>query len=85
MTSYERRIYFERLCELRDAYRDAGPADRTTVMSVDGVVRHASRLLTALQAVAAASTVDLDPDVAAIVDRPVEAARRAVRRPARPS
>lgn len=38
MSRYERRIYFERLVELRRAYATLGDDDRTAVLSIDEVV-----------------------------------------------
>lgn len=45
MDRYGRRKYFERLCELRDRYRELGPDDTRSVISIETMVERAGRLL----------------------------------------
>jgi hypothetical protein len=45
MSRYERRIYFERLVELRLAYATLGDEDRIAVMTIDEAVAWAEREL----------------------------------------
>jgi hypothetical protein len=40
-----RRTYFERLCELRDAYGQLGTDDTTSAISVETMIERAVRLL----------------------------------------
>ncbi len=37
MSRYDRLIYFDRLCELRDRYRVAGDADRSPALHLLGI------------------------------------------------
>jgi hypothetical protein len=50
MSRYERRIYFERLVELRQAYAVLGDDDRTAAMTIDEAVAWAERELGATYA-----------------------------------
>jgi hypothetical protein len=45
MSRYERRMFFESLCELREWYRHRGADDAEAVLSVPDAVEMASRLL----------------------------------------
>lgn len=45
MDKFARRQWFERLCELRDAYGRLGQEDTTSVISIDAMVEHARELL----------------------------------------
>ena len=45
MDRYGRRKYFERLCELRDRYRELGPDDTRSVISIETMIERAGRLL----------------------------------------
>jgi hypothetical protein len=45
MSRYERRIYFEALCEMRDRYDALTAADRTAVISVEEAMAFAEELL----------------------------------------
>jgi hypothetical protein len=45
MDRYTRRVYFERLCQLRDAYARLGPEDTTSSISVDAAIARGRALL----------------------------------------
>lgn len=45
MDKYARRIWFERLCELRDAYGRLGSEDTTSVISIEAMVARSRSLL----------------------------------------
>lgn len=47
MGRYERRIYFERLCELRAAARRALRVDRDVVCTIDDAIEWASAVIAA--------------------------------------
>ncbi|MBA2719350.1 MAG: hypothetical protein H0U52_08950 [Chloroflexi bacterium] len=42
MNRQQRREFFERLCALRDGYAQRGPADRTSVISIEAMIARAS-------------------------------------------
>jgi hypothetical protein len=48
MSRYERRIYFEALCELRARYGRRSQLDRPSKLTVDDVIAWAEAELTAL-------------------------------------
>lgn len=45
MDRYGRRMYFERLCELRDAYGRLGSDDTTSAIAIDAMIEQAVELL----------------------------------------
>lgn len=45
MDRYNRRIFFERLCELRDSYGRLGPDDTTSVITIEAMVVRGRALL----------------------------------------
>ena len=45
MDRQARRTYFERLCQLRDAYSRRGAEDMTSVISIEAMIERAVRLL----------------------------------------
>ena len=45
MDRQARRTYFERLCQLRDAYSRKGADDTTSVISIEATIDHAIRLI----------------------------------------
>lgn len=45
MDRHGRREYFERICQLRDRYARLGPADTTTVITIDAMIGRANRLM----------------------------------------
>lgn len=45
MDKYERRVWFERLCDLRDAYGRLGREDTTSAISIEGMLEQAQGLL----------------------------------------
>lgn len=45
MSRYDRRIFFESLCQLRDRYADLPDEDRTAVIWVDDVVAAVAELM----------------------------------------
>ena len=45
MDRYNRRIYFERLCQLRESYKHLGPDDTTSTMSVEAAINRGRALL----------------------------------------
>ena len=44
MDRQTRRTYFERLCNLRDAYGRLGADDSTSVISIEAMIARANRL-----------------------------------------
>ena len=47
MSRYERRQYFERLCELQAGYARRGPDDTTSVITIEAMIERAIDLLEA--------------------------------------
>ena len=47
MSRYERREYFERLCELRSGYARRGADDTTSVITIEAMIERAIDLLEA--------------------------------------
>lgn len=45
MDRQTRREYFERICERRDSYARLGPADTTSVITIEAMIARASRML----------------------------------------
>ena len=45
MTKYERRLFFERLVQLRALYRLRGSVDSVAVIAIDEAIAHGERLL----------------------------------------
>ena len=45
MDRYARKIYFDRLYALREAYRELGPDDTRVVISVEAMLERAARML----------------------------------------
>jgi hypothetical protein len=45
MDKFARRIWFERLCDLRDAYGRLGSEDTTSAISIDAMIAHAGTLM----------------------------------------
>jgi len=45
MTKYERRLFFERLVQLRALYRLRGSDDSVAVIAIDEAIAHGERLL----------------------------------------
>ena len=45
MDRHGRREYFERICQLRDRHARLGPADTTSVITVDAMTARANRLM----------------------------------------
>ncbi|MBA2380893.1 MAG: hypothetical protein H0V73_02170 [Chloroflexi bacterium] len=45
MDRQTRREHFERICALRDAYGRLGPADTTSVITIERAISWASRVL----------------------------------------
>jgi hypothetical protein len=45
MDRLARRKYFERLCALRDTYRELGPDDTRSVISIESMIERAGRLI----------------------------------------
>lgn len=45
MTKYERRLFFDRLVQLRALYRLRGSDDSTVAISIDDVIALAERLI----------------------------------------
>ena len=45
MDRYLRREYFERICQLRDRHARLGPADTTSVITIDAMIARANRLM----------------------------------------
>jgi hypothetical protein len=56
MTNYERRLFFERLVQLRALYRLRGTDDSLAVIPIDEAIAHGERLLA--DAVVLAEVVD---------------------------
>jgi hypothetical protein len=63
MSKYERRMFFERLCELRDAYEARGDEDALGSHAVDDVVRDAALALDAIEAALHLDEAPMDPVV----------------------
>jgi hypothetical protein len=62
MTRFERRRFFERLCQLQALYRLRGQDDATSVISIAGAIAHAAYLLVDAAALAEAIGADVaDP------------------------
>jgi len=47
MGTYERRMYFDRLCQLRGLYRLRGEWDSTPTLSIEDAIAYAAHLLDA--------------------------------------
>ena len=45
MDKQAKRQYFDRLCVLRATYRELGPDDTTSVISIEAMIERATRLL----------------------------------------
>jgi flagellar biosynthesis regulator FlaF len=45
MDKYTRRVWFERLCDLRDAYKGLGREDTTSVISIEAMIDRSRRLM----------------------------------------
>jgi hypothetical protein len=45
MDRQARRTYFDRLCALRETYRELGPDDTRSVISIEAMLERAARLL----------------------------------------
>jgi hypothetical protein len=45
MDRYTRRVYFERLCELRESYKHLGPEDTTATISIETAIIRGRALL----------------------------------------
>lgn len=45
MDKYSRRVWFERLCDLRDAYGRLGREDTTSVISIEAMIERSRRLM----------------------------------------
>ena len=45
MDRHGRREYFERICQLRDRHTRLGPADTTSVITIDAMIARANRLM----------------------------------------
>ena len=45
MDKFTRRQYFDRLCALRETYRELGPDDTRVVISLEAMLERATRLL----------------------------------------
>lgn len=58
MTRFERRRFFERLCQLQALYRLRGEDDATSVISIEGTIAHAEYLLVDVAALAEAIGAD---------------------------
>jgi hypothetical protein len=54
MTRFERRRFFERLCQLQALYRLRGEDDATSAISIAGAIAHAEYLLVDVAALAEA-------------------------------
>ena len=65
MSRYERRVWFDRLCELRDAHRSLGTDDTMAVMSISEALDWATGRLGEPADADAATTPAGDP-----ADRP---------------
>jgi hypothetical protein len=62
MTRFERRRFFERLCQLQALYRLRGEDDATSEISIEGAIAHAEYLLVDVAALAEAIGADaVDP------------------------
>jgi hypothetical protein len=62
MTRYERKLFFERLVALRDAYRVE--THKATGLTIEGAVAAADRMLTELQAAEVAALTRKDAKAA---------------------
>lgn len=60
MNRYERRVQFERLCSLRDAYRAASPEEHRAVMTIAEAIEHAEDLMLEPAAISDLSTAPED-------------------------
>jgi hypothetical protein len=58
MTRFERRRFFERLCQLQALYRLRGEDDATSAISIAGAIAHAEYLLVDVAALAEALGAD---------------------------
>ncbi|HEV8547331.1 MAG TPA: hypothetical protein VGQ64_13630 [Candidatus Limnocylindrales bacterium] len=45
MDRYTRRIFFERLCDLRESYAQRGSEDSTSVITIEAAMARATQLL----------------------------------------
>jgi hypothetical protein len=45
MDKFARRIWFERLCDIRDAYGRLGPEDTTSVITIEAMIARSRRLM----------------------------------------
>ena len=54
MTRFERRRFFDRLCQLQALYRLRGDYDATSAISIEGAIAHAEYLLVDMAAFAEA-------------------------------
>jgi flagellar biosynthesis regulator FlaF len=45
MDKFARRVWFERLCDLRDAYGRLGPEDTTSTISIDAMIARSRTLM----------------------------------------
>ena len=45
MDKYTRRVWFERLCDLRDAYGRLGREDTTSVITIEAMIPRSRRLM----------------------------------------
>lgn len=45
MDKYTRRVWFERLCDLRDAYGRLGREDTTSVISIEAMIARSRHLM----------------------------------------
>ena len=54
MTRFERRQFFDRLCQLQALYRLRGDYDATSAISIAGAIAHAEYLLVDMAALAEA-------------------------------
>jgi flagellar biosynthesis regulator FlaF len=45
MDKYTRRVWFERLCDIRDAYKRLGREDTTSVISIEAMIDRSRRLM----------------------------------------
>jgi hypothetical protein len=50
MSRYERRMYFEALCQMREGYANRSDDDRRSALSVDDAIIYADAVMTALEA-----------------------------------
>ncbi|HEX5824646.1 MAG TPA: hypothetical protein VFY18_09340 [Candidatus Limnocylindrales bacterium] len=45
MDRYARREFFERICQLRDRHARLGPADTTSVITIEAMILRAGKLM----------------------------------------